>query len=96
MSKYKIREVTEEDAKEIAKEGCATFIFNIVWFFIIPAILAAIWNNIIAVKFGLDINFNYGEMFGTWMFFQLFTDKFKIELPFVKKVKFMGIKEDED
>lgn len=95
MSKYKTREVTEEDAKEIAKEGCATFIFNIAWFFIIPAILAAIWNNIIAVKFGFDISFNYWEMFATWMFFQFFTDRFKIELSFVKKVKFMGLKEED-
>lgn len=95
MSKYKVREVTEEDAKEIAKEGCFTFIGEIAWFFIIPAILAAIWNNIITVKFGLDINFNYWEMFGTWMFFQFFTNKFKIELPFVKKIKFMGIKEED-
>lgn len=95
MSKYKVRDVTEEDAKEIAKEGCFTFIGEIAWFFVVPVILAAIWNNIIAVKFSLDINFNYGEMFGTWMFFQLFTDKFKIELPFFKKIKFMGIKEED-
>lgn len=95
MSKYRTREVTEEDAKEIAKEGCATFIFSIAWFFCIPFILSQIWNGIIAVKFGLDINFSYAEMFGVWMFFQFFTDRFKIELPFVKKIKFMGLKEED-
>lgn len=96
MSKYKVRDITDEEAKEIAKEGCFTFIGEIAGFFIFPAILMAIWNNIIAVKFGLDINFNYWEMFGIWMFFQMFTGKFKIELPFVKKIKFMGVKGDED